>query len=115
MESYFFIPQFFLASFLPTPKLPLHTCRPFASHQCAAAHRLKIAGLETLCSRASLQVDYLWLRVTAWQIHALFSSDLAVRGLPVLEEIEHSTMFFVLQTQIVHSFTCVRVGGTESK
>jgi hypothetical protein len=45
MESYFFIPQFFLASFRPSPKLPRHTCGPFASHQCAAAHRLKIAAL----------------------------------------------------------------------
>jgi hypothetical protein len=47
MESYFFLPQFFLASFRPSPKLPRHTCGPFASHQCAAAHRLKIAGVES--------------------------------------------------------------------
>jgi hypothetical protein len=42
----FLVPQFFLASFLPSPKLPGHICRPFASHQCAVAHQLKIAALE---------------------------------------------------------------------
>jgi hypothetical protein len=36
----FFIPQFFLASFSPSPKLPRHTCGPFVSHQ------VQIAALE---------------------------------------------------------------------
>jgi hypothetical protein len=35
----------FLASFRPSTKLPRHTCGPFASHQCAATHRLKIAAV----------------------------------------------------------------------
>jgi hypothetical protein len=43
----FFIAQFFLASFRPSPKLPRHTCGPFASHQCAEAHRLKIDAMKT--------------------------------------------------------------------
>jgi hypothetical protein len=42
----FFIPQFFLASLRPSLKLPWPTYERFASHQCAAAHRLEIAGLE---------------------------------------------------------------------
>jgi hypothetical protein len=41
----YFIPQFFLASFRPFPKLSLHTYGPLASHQCAEAHGLKIAAL----------------------------------------------------------------------
>jgi hypothetical protein len=45
MESYFLLPNFFLASFRPSPKLPRHTFGPFASHQFAAEHRLKIAAL----------------------------------------------------------------------
>jgi hypothetical protein len=45
MESYFCIPQFFLASFRPSRKLPRHTCGSFASYQCAAANRLNIAEL----------------------------------------------------------------------
>jgi hypothetical protein len=37
----FFIPQFFLNSFRPSPKLPRHTCRPFT------AYRLKVAALDS--------------------------------------------------------------------
>jgi hypothetical protein len=36
--DYFFIVQFFLASFRPSPKLSRHICGPFASYQWAAAH-----------------------------------------------------------------------------
>lgn len=42
----FFIPQFFLASFQPSSKLPRHACGLFASHMRSAAHRLKMADLE---------------------------------------------------------------------
>jgi hypothetical protein len=42
----FFIPQFFLASFPPSPKLPRHTCWPSASHHCVVACQLKFAALE---------------------------------------------------------------------
>jgi hypothetical protein len=58
LESYFFIPQIFLASFRPSPKLPLHTCGPFASHQCAEAHRLKIAAVHNCCQIKPMS---LWL------------------------------------------------------
>jgi hypothetical protein len=44
MESYFFIPQFFLASFDLPPNS--HGTPADHLHQCAAAHRLKIAGLK---------------------------------------------------------------------
>jgi hypothetical protein len=45
MESYFFIPQNFSRFFSAFPQTPAAHLRALRSHQCAAAHRLKIARL----------------------------------------------------------------------
>jgi hypothetical protein len=65
MESYIFIPKFFLASFRPSAKLPRHTRGPFASHQCAAAHRLKIAALWTQAYPDSRIIFSAWSSFTS--------------------------------------------------
>jgi hypothetical protein len=59
MERYYFIPQFFSRLFSTSPKPLRHTCGPYASHLCAAAHRLKIAGLEGLRKPRNPHSQYL--------------------------------------------------------
>jgi hypothetical protein len=67
-----YIPQFyFLTSFRPSPKLPRHTCGPFASHHCEAAQRLKIADLQYVESNCMISDEWWIVKNFEWFLSSL--------------------------------------------
>jgi hypothetical protein len=57
MESFIYSAMFFSLLFYLPPNSRGTPCGPFASHQCAAAHRLKIAAIG------------IWRRMVGWQMN----------------------------------------------